>query len=58
MMEKGIFQKEELPKILSVTKAIAASDIDNDGDQDLFIGGRVIPGKYPEAHLSILFIRK
>jgi hypothetical protein len=49
---KGNFRKAILPKMLSVTKAIAAADIDNDGDQDLFIGGRVVPGKYPNAPTS------
>jgi hypothetical protein len=51
---KGKFRKGKLPTMLSVTKAITASDYDNDEDQDLFIGGRVIPGKYPNAPQSHL----
>ncbi len=51
---KGQFSKGRLPKILGVTKAIAADDFDNDGDLDVFVGGRVIPGKYPKAPESYL----
>ena len=51
---KGKLRKGKLPTMLSVTKAITASDYDNDEDQDLFIGGRVIPGKYPNAPQSHL----
>ncbi|HUQ66886.1 MAG TPA: VCBS repeat-containing protein [Flavitalea sp.] len=35
---------------------VRAADVDNDGDLDLFIGSRVIPGRYPEAPESLLLI--
>ena len=30
------------------------ADVDGDGKLELFIGGRAIPGKYPEAATSLL----
>jgi hypothetical protein len=51
---KGYFYKRKLPKMLNVTKAIATADFDNDGDLDLFVGGRVVSGKYPMAPTSYL----
>ncbi|WP_242131150.1 VCBS repeat-containing protein [Aestuariivivens marinum] len=50
----GNFYKGKLPKMLTVTKAIASNDFDGDGDLDLFVGGRVVPGKYPMAPESYL----
>jgi len=45
---KGDFTKiDALPAMLSNKQAIAAGDFDNDGDIDLFIGGRGMPGSFP-----------
>jgi enediyne biosynthesis protein E4 len=54
---EGKFTNEtasRLPLMILSGQRITAGDYDNDGDQDLFIGGRQIPGFYPFAPRSYL----
>ena len=55
---KGNFKQQidALPKMTSSKSCVRAADINGDGSPDLFVGGRVIPGRYPEAPQSYILI--
>ena len=50
------YMKDALPDYNSPSSCIKSADFDNDGDPDLFIGGRLDPHRYPLPGTSALFI--
>jgi hypothetical protein len=55
---KGNFTKsaDALPQMRISTGCVKVNDMDNDGDADLFVGGRVVPGSYPVAPQSMILM--
>lgn len=59
-VESFNFQSETFSEILAALEgsagAMALADTDADGDLDLFVAGRAIPGRYPVAASSRLYL--
>lgn len=48
--------KSSIPPMTFSGAVVRAADIDQDGDQDLFVGGRLIPHDYPAAASSRILL--
>ncbi len=55
---KGTFTRatENLPDMLTSSSSVTVADIEQDGDLDLFVGGRSVPGAYPVSPRSYLLL--
>ncbi len=47
---------DALPRMVGSKSCVAVQDINHDGFPDLFVGGRVVPGRYPETPTSYILV--
>ncbi|MDP5140673.1 MAG: VCBS repeat-containing protein, partial [Spirosomaceae bacterium] len=55
---KGNFSKTTIVGSLESSSCVAVGDADNNGSLDVFIGSRVVPGKYPAEPPSTLLLNE
>ncbi len=56
---KGNFTRSHtIPPIRGSKSCIAVGDVNDDGRPDLFVGGRVVPGRYPEIPESYFLVNE
>jgi len=55
---RGNFTKsrDAIPHMSPAKSCVRPMDVDHDGDLDLFVGGRVMPGAYPQTPSSYILI--
>ena len=55
---RGVFSLaiDALPPMPASTSSIASLDVNEDGAMDVFVGGYVVPGRYPELPRSYLLV--
>jgi hypothetical protein len=51
-------KSNSIPDIRGSKSCVATGDVNNDGLPDIFVGGRVVPGRYPEIPPSYILINK
>lgn len=57
--ENGQFiRAKEFPVLSESGGSVEGADFDRDGDIDLFVGGKIVPGKYPSSPKSTLLVNE